>query len=244
MDKTTAVIRTLDLDFLKKYLEQVKPDLNEALFAAACWGFTDAVKLLLSDDRVDPSAWHNQALYNAAERGHLEIVELLLADARVHPSAQNNQALRFAFENGHSEIVKLIDSHPRFRPFPALDEAGYGGFTDAIDAVKPYLSDEGLIDSSASRKGHLEIVKLLLADDRVDSSAQDNSALVYALENGHSEMVKLLEAQVVKWMISKCQNSNLDGQNSNLDGQNSNLDSSKKKEKKRKKEKKNRKKKR
>ena len=54
-DKTKAAIRTLDLDFFKKYLEQVKPDLNDALRAAAYVGFTDAVKLLLSDYGVDPS---------------------------------------------------------------------------------------------------------------------------------------------------------------------------------------------
>ena len=47
--KTCAAIRTLDPDFVKKYLEQVKPKLNDALVVAAIWGFTDAVKILLSD---------------------------------------------------------------------------------------------------------------------------------------------------------------------------------------------------
>ncbi len=42
IDKTNAAIRTLDLDFVKKYLDQVKPDLNEALEVAAYRGFTDA----------------------------------------------------------------------------------------------------------------------------------------------------------------------------------------------------------
>ena len=40
--KTNAAIRPLDLDFLKKYLEQAKPDLNYALEGAAHCGFTDA----------------------------------------------------------------------------------------------------------------------------------------------------------------------------------------------------------
>ncbi len=55
-DKIWAAFKTLDLDFLKKYLQKVQPDLYEALGGAACWGFTDAVKLLLSDYGVDPSA--------------------------------------------------------------------------------------------------------------------------------------------------------------------------------------------
>ncbi len=70
MNKTTAAVRTKDLDFVKKYLEQVKPDLNDALEEAAFWGFTDAVKLLLSDDRVDSSADENEAVICASQNGH------------------------------------------------------------------------------------------------------------------------------------------------------------------------------
>ncbi len=80
--KTWAAIRTLDLDFVKKYLEQVEPDLNLALEVAAGWGFTDAVKLLLSDDRVDPSAQDNSALRSASRNGHLEIVKLIKSHPR------------------------------------------------------------------------------------------------------------------------------------------------------------------
>jgi hypothetical protein len=114
-EKTWAAVRTLDLDFVKKYLEQVEPDLHEALGEAAIWGFTDAVKLLLLDARVDPSARDNQALRCAAGKGHLEIVKLLLSDARVDPSAKNNVALDLASDRGHLEIVTLLKSHPRFR---------------------------------------------------------------------------------------------------------------------------------
>jgi hypothetical protein len=53
-DKAKAAIRTKDLDFVKKYLEQDKLDINYALMAAADCGFSDAVKILLLDDRVNP----------------------------------------------------------------------------------------------------------------------------------------------------------------------------------------------
>jgi len=81
-EKTSAAIRTLDLDLLKKYLEQVTLDLNEALVEAALSGFTDAVKLLLSDYGVDPSARDNEALHLASQNGHLEIVKLLESHPR------------------------------------------------------------------------------------------------------------------------------------------------------------------
>ena len=70
-EKTKAAIRTLDLDFVKKYFEQVKPDLTFALREAAWIGFTDVVKLLLSDYGVDPSPF---AHILASEEGHSEIV--------------------------------------------------------------------------------------------------------------------------------------------------------------------------
>lgn len=44
----------------------------------------------------------------------------------------------------------------------------------------------------ASRHGYLEVVKLLLADKRVDPSSQMNRAIREASSNGHSEVVKLL----------------------------------------------------
>jgi hypothetical protein len=75
-DKTLAALRTLDLDFVKKYLEQVKPDLNYALRAASSCGFTDAVKLLLLDYGVDPSVRDNEALIYASQNGHKEIFKI------------------------------------------------------------------------------------------------------------------------------------------------------------------------
>jgi ankyrin repeat protein len=171
-DKTTAAIRTLDLDFVRKYLEQVKPNLNEALVVAAYVGFTDAVKLLLSDFGVDPSARNNAALINASEEGHLEIVKLLLSDARVDPSAHDNAALRWASKNGHLEIVKILLADARVDP--SADE------------------NEALV--WASENGHLEIAKLLLSDARIDPSAQNNAALVYASQKGHLKIVKLLKS--------------------------------------------------
>jgi hypothetical protein len=168
-EKTCSAIRTLDLNFLKKYIEQVEPDLNDALLQAAYFGFTDAVKLLLSDSRVeDPSARNNEALVLAARKGHLDIVKLLLSDAHVDPSAQNNKAFIKAAGRGHLEIVKLLLSDSRVGPSAQNNKA--------------------LI--LAARKGHLDIVKLLLSDDRVDPSAQNNEALVSAALVAHSEILE------------------------------------------------------
>jgi ankyrin repeat protein len=169
-DKTWVALRTFDLKLLKNYIKEFKLDLGEALSIAAEMGFTDAVKLLLSDSRVDPSAYDNIALCSAAGDGHIEIVKLLLSDSRLDLSARDNDALRYAARNGHTEIVKLLLSDSRVDPSA--------------------LNNEALRYSAGD--GHTEIVKLLLSDSRVDPSARDNDALRYAAKKGHTEIVKLL----------------------------------------------------
>ncbi len=44
----------------------------------------------------------------------------------------------------------------------------------------------------ASENGNLEVVKLLLKDKRVDPSVQNNSAIVWASQYGHLEVMLLL----------------------------------------------------
>ena len=45
---------------------------------------------------------------------------------------------------------------------------------------------------ASSKNNHTEVVKILLADLRVNPYAEDNSAIIYASMNGNSEVVKLL----------------------------------------------------
>jgi hypothetical protein len=116
--KTYLALCSSDIEFGKSYIEELKVDLNEALLMAVWGGFTDAVKLFLSDSRVDPSAWDYATLRNAAEKGHLKIMRLLLADPRVIPSAERmDEALYCAEQGGHSEIVNLLQSYMRIMNF-------------------------------------------------------------------------------------------------------------------------------
>jgi hypothetical protein len=149
-EKTEAALRTFDLEFLKNYIEEFKLNLNQVLSVAAGIGYTDAVKLLLSDSRVDPSAEDNEALRDAARNGHVEIVKLLLSDSRVDPSSWDNEALILAAGNVNVEVVKLLLSDSR---------------------VEPSARDNGALIYAASN-GHTEVVKLLLPDSRLEVSAE------------------------------------------------------------------------
>jgi hypothetical protein len=61
---------------------------------------------------------------------------------------------------------------------PAIEKALNGRWESAI--------------SLASENGHVEVVKLLLNDPRVDPSAYNNDAIRWASKYGHVEVVKLL----------------------------------------------------
>ena len=181
-------------------------------------GNTEAVRLLLADGRVDPSARGNSAIRWASSKGHTEIVGLLLADGRVDPSARGNEAIRWASWNGHTETVRLLLANGRVDPSAndnyAIKSASSNGHTDIVGLlladgrVDPSANDNSAIQW-ASSNGHTDIVRLLLADGRVDPSARGNSAFRMASSNGHTDIVGLLLADrrvdpyAIRWTVGE-----------------------------------------
>ena len=55
----------------------------------------------------------------------------------------------------------------------------------------PAAADNGLL-RIASCEGHIEVIRLLLQDKKVDPRAQNSMALSYASSYGHIEVVRLL----------------------------------------------------
>ena len=55
--------------------------------------------MLLSDNKVDPTASDNYAIKWACSNGNVESLKILLADPRVDPSAQNNKEVQMIVEN-------------------------------------------------------------------------------------------------------------------------------------------------
>jgi ankyrin repeat protein len=168
---------------------------------ASYYGRTEAVQLLLNDNRVDPSGSENDAIRKASENGHVEVVRLLLSDNRVDPSARNNYAIRKASENGHVEAVQLLLSNNRVDPSDrnnhAIRKASSNGHVEITqlllndDRVDPSDRDNDAIRTT-SHNGYVEIVYLLLNDSRVDPSAHNNYSIKWASSNGHVEVVRLL----------------------------------------------------
>ena len=83
------------------------------LVLAAEYGHADIVRLLLADDRCDPSWNYNEAIEIAAEYNHTETIKILLADPRVDP---NGEVLSMATGNSNEEIVQLLMADNRVGP--------------------------------------------------------------------------------------------------------------------------------
>lgn len=64
------------------------------------------------------------------------------------------------------------------------------GRCDLIVGRSAKLNNRALM--AAAAEGHLDVVKLLAADVRVDRSASNNAALRVAAKNGHAAIVQFL----------------------------------------------------
>ena len=63
-------------------------------------GHIESFKILIKDQRVDPSSEDNLCLRKACENGHTKIAKKLLLDHRVDPSAMDNYSIKYSSKNG------------------------------------------------------------------------------------------------------------------------------------------------
>lgn len=163
------------------------------LLAAASFGKYDIVKFLFEEHRDDVNTV--SVIQNAAENGHLDIVKLLFEDPQLDVSASVQISIPYAAENGHSEVVKLLLS--KRVDVGTVSKTIYeenGDFHIIRYRNLQPVDLRGYINSAlrlAAENGHLEVVKLLLADERLDIKNTDE-AFRSAAKNRHDEITKLI----------------------------------------------------
>jgi len=177
-----------DVQYLLSF-EQTNPNFHNTygltpLYIACQKGHTETVKLLLNDRRVEVNEveWnHKQTpFYIACAMGRKEIVEELLKDERINRDAPNNEGItpmEIACLNGEHLVLEL------------LEDAGFG--LNERESQDNYWVRLVL----ACRKGDVDLVKLLLKDERIELHKEDkngNTVFNYACMSGHVEIVKLL----------------------------------------------------
>ena len=114
-------------------------------------GYTDTVKLLLQQPSVDPAYKGSSSIVYASRSERIEIVRLLLEDGRANPINIKHDVLIFLIARNEIEWIKKLLSR---RDIALVD-------------------NENVLLGFASGLGHIEIMKLLLADRRIDPSNLD-----------------------------------------------------------------------
>jgi hypothetical protein len=145
--------------------------LNNLQLRYACEsGNLNEVKRLLSTN-IDPSCYNNSVFISSCKYGHIDIVKLLLTDDRVDPASENNEGFVIACENNRVDIVNLLLNDSRITP-------NYLGFIKACTF------------------GHMDTFSLLCSHPRIDITEQINKGVLASLSNGHTEISKILLADV------------------------------------------------
>lgn len=183
------------------------PNVGWPLAWATHLGFDDVVKRLLADARTDATeggafvSWKR-----TCDTGTLDVLQCFLAKPGFDPSAANNYAMAAAGRLGQADALQCLLDDSRADAAVALKEAVKAGSTDCVRMLLGAVQPAGVMDGDedafgalnlvaiACKHGHADVVRLLLADGRVDPGANDDAALREASMHGHTDVVRLLLA--------------------------------------------------
>lgn len=173
------------VEILRSLSDRLRNEANSsrhtpAHLAAIC-GHLDIVKIYLSNglDVNTPYDYSATLLHTATGHGHKELVSYLAAYPGINLNSRNGHdstPLREACTEGYEEIAVI------------LLEAGADVNLSNLHRVTPLIA--------AAEKGHVNIVKMLLAHPEIDVNLKvinGSTALDYAQHNGHEECAELLK---------------------------------------------------
>lgn len=190
---------------------------NFAIINAVKQNHIDIVKMMLKDPRVIKEGNLGVTLRDAASNGNLEMTKLLLSSKEVNPAWDNYAALKTAVIKNNYDIVQLMLADDRVilqdlfsRGYEFTRNINYyndllvwgseTGNQKIVDFFLKKVSPDYLDNQAikiAAKNGHFSIVKSLLADPRVDASANNNEAIKLAKQSADeasSRITNILKA--------------------------------------------------
>ena len=133
---------------------------------------------------------------NFKEKGE-EIINQFIDDNVIDLKRYGAKVFKVCCTNSYIGLIRFILNNKVFSFQTEYDYAiGEAAYYGNLEVVKLLLADKRVNPAAAikvaSRKGNVEIVKLLLEDGRADTSVCYNYAIGIASQEGHVEVVKLL----------------------------------------------------
>ena len=158
-----------------------------ALAELAKFGYNDEIEAVLSQCQPTDDTERLEALESACTYGHLECAKRLIG---------NTNATELIYNTNHTNVIEFLLGRvdPSFGSLVNAARKGSAGLVDILLQRADQSAKMGRVLTVAAKKGHASIVKLLLADERVDPAADDNEAFREAAAKGHVEVIRLLLA--------------------------------------------------
>ena len=173
----------------------------------------DTFKLLIDRATHIPNYCYN--LFNrAVSSGYLEIIKYLINNNEQNIKYDFSASLPFAAQNGYFEIVKYLMSISSINVETLNNSLALASAKNHLEIVKFFVTNGVDVNANnnialqwASNNGYLNIVKYLIengAGSENNISQSDilsrrlRNSLQLALRNGHDEVVKFLESEIIK----------------------------------------------
>ncbi|KAJ3136722.1 hypothetical protein HK100_001476 [Physocladia obscura] len=160
-------MQSIELDLLKRLLKAASKILNSSEILVNFSQSAQHLSLLLADPRFSLSSCFTQCFERGAQSS--EILKMLINHPTANVTDENNKAMSIAVQYGHAEIVEMLLNKN-------IDPSCY--------------DNEAIV--VACKKKYLEIIKILLHDQRVDPGVDNNICIYNACKSNHVAVIELL----------------------------------------------------
>lgn len=193
------------IEIIKLIFSHSKFELNmdgiiNALQTASLSDDTDILEFLLDLPGIDPSANSNRCLILALGKTKSKAIDLLLNHPNIKPSYSGNIVIKEATLNLNIRVISLLLKHEKIDKKEAIqvsfDIAVRLGHIPILTFLESQMGDL-IIDKNtavivAADHNHLSTLELILKDENVDPSINNNQALRVALSNNYTDIVRRL----------------------------------------------------
>lgn len=173
-------------------LSYVHTDVSSILCKACESGHVSFIKVLLKHPLVDPQTKFHRPLFKVVQRNHPKALQVLIEDGRIDLTIGK----QYPFIDPPPATLSLLLKHDMINPTGTFDSALRGNLHDSVSVLLKHGVDPSGNNQRALwhyvSLGREDIVKMLLADTRVDPSLHEQLPLRIAVNKESLSMTKLL----------------------------------------------------